>query len=84
MIRVKRGRFYHHHGGPQASQPSAAQPAVMDIRPLRGRSLASRHRKEKQIVPIVPIVFKTSASNKPKKTGNVVIWSFGHLVIWSF
>ena len=25
--------------GPQASLPSAAQPAVMDIRPLRGRLL---------------------------------------------
>ena len=44
---------------PQASLTSAAQPAVMDIRPLRGRSLASRHRKEKRIVSIV---FKTSAS----------------------
>ena len=28
----------------------------------RGRSLASRHRKEKRIVPIVSIVVKTSAS----------------------
>ena len=68
--------------GPQASLPAAAQPAVMDVRPLRGRSLANRHRKEKQIVPIVSIVFKTSASNKPKKTGNVVIWSFGHFDVF--
>ena len=36
------------------------------------------------IVPIVSIVFETSAIKKRKKTGNVVIWSFGHLVILTF
>ena len=69
-VRPLRGRFHHHHGGPQASQPSAAQPAVMDIRPLRGRSLANRHRKEKQIVSIVSIVsivVKTSAREEHKQ-----------------
>ena len=64
--------------GPQASLPAAAQPAVMDVRPLRGRSLASRHRKEKRIVPIVSIVFKTSASKERKECGK---WSLRSLVI---
>ena len=40
--------------------------------------------KQAKIVPIVSIVVKTSASKKRKKTGNVVIWSFGHLVILTF
>ena len=34
-----------HSWGPQASLPSAAQPAVMDIRPLRGRLLEIPHHK---------------------------------------
>ena len=37
-----------------------------------------------KIVSIVSIVFKTSASKERKKTGNVVILSFGHLVILTF
>ena len=37
------------------------------VRPLRGRSLANRHRKEKQIVSIVSIVVKTSAREEHKQ-----------------
>ena len=52
---------------PQASLPSAAQPAVMDIRPLRGRLLEIPYHKcesseIKKIVSIVSIVFKNHAS----------------------
>ena len=42
------------------------------------RTLASRHRKEKRIVPIVSIVFKTSASKERKRTEK---WSLRSLVI---
>ena len=40
--------------------------------------------KQAKIVPIVSIIFKTSASKSARKRGNVVIWSFGHLVILTF
>ena len=35
-----------------------------------------------KIVSIVSIVFKTSASKERKKTGNVVILSFGHFDVF--
>ena len=64
---------FPHSWGPQASLPSAAQPAVMDIRPLRGRLLEIPYHKcesseIKKIVSIVSIVFKNNASEKLKKT----------------
>ena len=57
---------------PQASLPSAAQPAVKDIRRLRRRLLeiyahnvqAKIQNAKKRIVPIVSIVFKTTVSKK--------------------
>ena len=61
---------FPHSWGPQASLPSAAQPAVMDIRRLRRRLLEIPYHKcesseIKKIVSIVSIVFKNNASGWP-------------------